>query len=363
MIPARSKTTRRPPPRIYYNTTQHRNDEADYHPSPPENANTTHGVIEPTPEERANNRQRRAHRRVEAINPDGTQRCLVTNTTSTLEVIHALRYSTDEELLCILEYAWNKRKGTLNVNSRYNLTALSIDWHRLFDKDQWILLPEEKYIAAYYRDAKNPSVDAVPIGDNFPGPMESEDNMFNYTLLPRFSHAMMEKSAAELVEPFEVPSEVKKSQTEWPIAQYNYHGYPFGTLRTLRSHLQPFWVIANAGPKLDNDDGDEFSAAAIHQYNGDITRAQHTVSLLDTMIAIWRGWTEHGQEPVPLPHDYVAPSGTSSIMTRPKRARESDVDPDVFDVPPSPTPVSSSRHTSDVFGVREKRRKTKTTQI
>ncbi|KZP32848.1 hypothetical protein FIBSPDRAFT_1036478 [Athelia psychrophila] len=55
-----------------------------------------------------------------------------------------------------LEWWWNIPKNTLNLDTRYNIFPLASGLHGLFDKHEWLLLPEENTINYYHEKCHLP---------------------------------------------------------------------------------------------------------------------------------------------------------------------------------------------------------------
>ncbi|KAF9240203.1 hypothetical protein BU15DRAFT_74120 [Melanogaster broomeanus] len=78
-----------------------------------------------------------------ARNVDPNQgRCLVTNCGAPIEFCHLLPRATSGTVLSKLERAWGIGYQELNVDTRYNLMCLTADWHTLFDRSEWVLVPK-----------------------------------------------------------------------------------------------------------------------------------------------------------------------------------------------------------------------------
>ncbi|KAH9058353.1 hypothetical protein EDB87DRAFT_1626195 [Lactarius vividus] len=195
-----------------------------------------------------------AKKRVDKVTP---KRCLITNGSKHLDYAHCLPRSTKGRLLDRLEFAWNMERFTLNVDTRYNILRLSATFHRAFDANDWLLLPETRIIDAYY-NARNtrklPNIDA---------------EVYRYTLVP---HEDM----------WEIPIHRQKSpppdlpMRPPPTDFFNYYLYPYHDFPTIESHVHPRFVICNSGSKL---------GAATGVY-------ETTKDGLAKVLAIWNSWKQ-----------------------------------------------------------------------
>ncbi|KII84833.1 hypothetical protein PLICRDRAFT_57344 [Plicaturopsis crispa FD-325 SS-3] len=100
--------------------------------------------------------------RLKKLDPDGP-RCLITNKSVDLDFAYCVPRDLDPSTLERLEYAWNLKPQTLNTDTRYNVFPLNRQLHRLFDSDDWILLPSEEVIRSYIEMNGR-----MPIGADFP---------------------------------------------------------------------------------------------------------------------------------------------------------------------------------------------------
>jgi len=122
--------------------------------------------------------------------------------------------------------------GTLNVDTRYNILLLSPKFHRAFDANEWLLLPEPRIVEAYYNARKTrelPKIDA---------------KVYKYTLI---AHEGMRQ----------IPIHRQKDPPPDPPMQppaedFTYHPYPYHGFPTIESHVHPRFIICNSGSKLDH---------------------------------------------------------------------------------------------------------------
>ncbi|KAH9174455.1 hypothetical protein EDB89DRAFT_2228224 [Lactarius sanguifluus] len=97
------------------------------------------------------------------INRVAGDHCLIENTSHILEHVHCLKRSTEDHLLDSLEFVWNMKPFTLNVDTSYNVLRLSPNFYKSFVTNLWLLLPETDIIDAYYNainTRKLPNIDA-----------------------------------------------------------------------------------------------------------------------------------------------------------------------------------------------------------
>ncbi|KAH9077105.1 hypothetical protein EDB83DRAFT_2311708 [Lactarius deliciosus] len=215
------------------------------------------------------------------------KRCLIENKTefSGLDYVHCLKRSTGGRLARIileshqldrLEFAWNMEPSTLNVDTRYNIIRLSPSFHKTFNANEWLLLPETRIIDAYY--------DGI---DTHKFPI-FEDEVYEYTLL---AHQSMQKIPIRR-QNSTLPSDLP-TPTEPPAENFTYYHYPYHDFPTIKSHVHPRFVICDSGPKLY---GHWFEWKKEHE-----AREYDIGKVSD----IWYSWTK----------DRAAPTGGSTKTT------------------------------------------------
>ncbi|KAF8992490.1 hypothetical protein BDQ17DRAFT_1369461 [Cyathus striatus] len=205
------------------------------------------------------------HKRVEAVDPNGG-RCLVENHSERqgVEYCHVMprKLMYNDKLLDSLEWNWNMRKGTLNLDTRYNVFPAGESVFRMFDKNQWILLPDDEILEKYVR-AFRPSVIGRTRRERFPN---VNGDKFEYRLIP-------------VVDMEDVTFTRQNDTTTLQHAEpFTVHKYPFNTFPKLISHIHPKFVIAAVGYLLLSNK--PFIMPFFNQH-----------PILRTIIKIYRLWT------------------------------------------------------------------------
>ncbi|KIM36087.1 hypothetical protein M413DRAFT_31988 [Hebeloma cylindrosporum] len=186
-----------------------------------------------------------AKRRVDLATPSLIRkRCLVTqlDELNGLEYAYCLPRSASDTLLDRLEYYWNQKWNTLNVDTRFNIFCLSATFHRLFlEKNRWLLVPEPHIVEEYYISL---------LLDRFYFPEIKKDS-FKYTL---FSTNLMATVPIhrQTLPIAETDSQMGSPTPPTPLGAdaFTLHTHPYTTLGHLQSHIHPTFVIFNAGMKL-----------------------------------------------------------------------------------------------------------------
>ncbi|KAJ6453821.1 hypothetical protein C8R45DRAFT_1011515 [Mycena sanguinolenta] len=171
--------------------------------------------------------------KLEEVSPGG-RRCIVTNEEYpriAIEAAHLLPRATKPHLLTKLEFAFNLKYKQLHIDTTRNLTYLKVDHHRSFDHDGFLLLPTRKDLTR---------VSDFTLSENEPTKTYKEvfdETEFEYRIVP--------------LQLF------KDGNTVFRLTDNNHEKiFPITdpiNLPTLKSHTNPFFVIANAGPKLHSN--------------------------------------------------------------------------------------------------------------
>lgn len=201
-----------------------------------------YSVANETPGRRARDSDlEKAKGRVDMV---AAKRCLLENTdeVNALDYAHVLDRGSSDETLTALEYSWGMDHMTLNVDSRYNMFCLNRTFHRLFDENGWLLIPEEAIMNEYHEDYVVRKRKKIPSLENHQPP-------YNYTLVANLMMA-------------EVPIHLQRRKEEANDNQSNNevdfnledafvcHILPFQGLPAIKSHVHPRFVICNSGRKL-----------------------------------------------------------------------------------------------------------------
>ncbi|KAF7979007.1 hypothetical protein HWV62_43969 [Athelia sp. TMB] len=169
-----------------------------------------------------------------------------------------------------LEWWWNLPKHTLNFDTRYNIFPMGAAFHTLFDKNEWLLVPEESVVEHYFGRCHLRANESLTAERASFSPMA--DPTFLYTLVPvPFKMKMMWISRQDII-----PTENSPLQSD----HVSTHVHPFQTLPQLDSHLLPHFVIFETGRKLETLPFT--SALALSRQN----------PLLEKIAAIYEAWTK-----------------------------------------------------------------------
>ncbi|KAF8692826.1 hypothetical protein AX14_002379 [Amanita brunnescens Koide BX004] len=205
----------------------------------------TGSAAETTPSSRLQDENRRSaevRRRVLVSDPNHG-RCIVENCDASraIEYCHLIARINwkDDKLLSSLEWFWNMRAHTLNLDTRRNVVPMGSSVHRMFDAGRWAFLPDDAIVQQYSQSLRFGSVASR---DRFPVIEDRED--FRYRLIPLHD---MEKIAF---------TRQNGDPATLTTNDFNVHVYPFTTLPDLVSHIHPKFVImatADAVAGLKND--------------------------------------------------------------------------------------------------------------
>jgi len=119
-----------------------------------------------------------------------------------------------------------------------NCALVESNLHIIFDDCQWILMPEESVVKKFY-DSLCPIDGQIVRADRKCFPDFSKTKTFLYKFVPLPDPDIEKRAIArrDVILPDEKPI-------------ITIHEYPFGKIPLLESHLQPNFVIYNAGKKL-----------------------------------------------------------------------------------------------------------------
>jgi len=167
-------------------------------------------------------------------------RCMVTNTEYALEFCHCIerRRMQNLEDLHRLEWYWNMRHSSLNLDTRYNIFRLDSSYHTHFDIDGWLLLPHPDILNKFRSSVNSIQVAGrvSAVREHFP--KFDEDEIFSYKFV--------------LLKGWEKQFILRLNDTESESSDLPYvcHKYPFTSLPYVKSHIRPQFAIFNAGAKL-----------------------------------------------------------------------------------------------------------------
>ncbi|KAJ7633811.1 hypothetical protein DFH06DRAFT_1479419 [Mycena polygramma] len=179
----------------------------------------------------------------------GGRKCIVTNESApraSIEVAHLLPRSTTATQLAILELAFGLRYRQMHIDTTGNLEHIKSDLHRSFDHMGWFLLPELHVLQQILQFSAAP--DGRTYKQVFPAA-----GRFKYRLVPL--QLIQDNIGIWRRKSSDTPDD---SSAPFPPPPAYEQIYPIGlsplpvfeSLPMLESRANPFFVIANAGPKL-----------------------------------------------------------------------------------------------------------------
>ncbi|KAF5326680.1 hypothetical protein D9619_003968 [Psilocybe cf. subviscida] len=197
----------------------------------------------------------------EVLDPnDG--RCLITNASpqSGVTYIHCLplRIRENRKWTGRMEWYWGLRWDELDLRSPHNVFAVSCSLGSIFDFPKmlpaWILLPEDHIVDAFY--------DSLTKLDKEEKPCEDEDKIFAFFVsrgrLPELKTTTFKYHLFPLPQRMQsmILTHQANPNTDPDLSappkpsDFSVHLHPFNTLPWAESHLDPKFVIMEAGRKL-----------------------------------------------------------------------------------------------------------------
>ncbi|TEB33983.1 hypothetical protein FA13DRAFT_1812521 [Coprinellus micaceus] len=128
-----------------------------------------------------------------------------------------------------LEYSWNLRRGTLNLDTRRNILFVGKSLAAMYARGCWVLLPEESVMDQFVHPKLGIALGRV----EFP----ALSPPFNYRFVP-----VRDMDDVGVVHQNESPPTSGNSFTN--------HVYPFKTLPLIKSHVHPQFAIVAIGKVL-----------------------------------------------------------------------------------------------------------------
>ncbi|KAF9528248.1 hypothetical protein CPB83DRAFT_894514 [Crepidotus variabilis] len=184
--------------------------------------------------------------RVRSVATNGG-RCLVENIEQSCVVDYhhcfPAHLGRNGDLLDRIEWYWNMERGSLNLNTRWNIFSVGANLHRLRSHQQWVLLPEDDIIQQYFGPLTPAGTNHHAERSTFPDVPNRSD--FVYRLIPL---RKMENLVVVRQDVIPEPGTPLKEE------HLTIHLYPFNALH-LTSHVHPKFAILEAGrifEKLSN---------------------------------------------------------------------------------------------------------------
>ncbi|KAJ7732061.1 hypothetical protein DFH07DRAFT_846707 [Mycena maculata] len=196
------------------------------------------------------------------VSPNG-RRCIVTNEEKplvTIDAAHLLPRATPHELLTRLEFKFGLKYRQMHINTTRNMVFLRVDHHRSFDHLGFILLPSHEVIAALEEFTDNPR--------NKTYKQHLTQKVFEYRMVP----LQLSKDKCGI---FRLDISTGAHQQIFPLE--NPTAFPI-----IVSHANPFFVVANAGPKLAS--GFDLLDTAVR---GD----KNIRADLSAVVVLWSRWS------------------------------------------------------------------------
>ncbi|KAJ7495736.1 hypothetical protein B0H11DRAFT_894882 [Mycena galericulata] len=186
-----------------------------------------------------------------------------------IEAAHLLPRSTKRDMLTKLKFAFGLRFRQLHIDTTRNLVYLKVDQHRSFDHTGFFLLPSWDVILAIE------SFMAAPKGRTYKQVFTRQT--FEYRMVPlQLSKDGNGIFRLRLSEPSTDDSDLGAVYDQiFPLTNHT-------ALPIISSHANPFFVIANAGPKLESHlDLVPPALQSDQEISGDIAR----------ILTLWVRWS------------------------------------------------------------------------
>ncbi|KAF7332550.1 HNHc domain-containing protein [Mycena kentingensis (nom. inval.)] len=194
--------------------------------------------------------------------------CLISWTRAPVSLIHGchiIARRTLAEVLDKLEFRWQMRHRTFNVDTRYNLVLLTVDWHTLLDSYHWTLVPD------WFTIRRIREWMTKPLPQNFDDwksilDLFGDATDFTYYVLP-LSQDMRTTVIHRYASQIDANPRGKQS-----------HFFPYNTLPAIKSHCRPHFVLYAAGLAMER------------------ARARLEPALQANFTTTIRGWANFGHD-------------------------------------------------------------------
>ncbi|KAJ7073932.1 hypothetical protein C8F01DRAFT_1098734 [Mycena amicta] len=180
----------------------------------------------------------------------GGRVCILTQESApqvSIKAAHLVPRATSGALLAKLEFSFGLKYKQLHIDTTGNLVYIRVDLHRSFDSKGWILLPETHVIQRIQQYMGNPGT------DTYKQVCSCASARFYF-----FFHCQVRQIFAERKFTYRIiPLQLFKDETTvfQRVSKDEYRKLlpvePFSP-PTVESHANPFFVIANAGAKLED---------------------------------------------------------------------------------------------------------------
>ena len=188
-----------------------------------------------------------------------------------------------------LEFAWNMPRFTLNIDTRANvirrtfypnlkcifltLTSASVSskFHKLFDSNRWLLLPETSIIKTYYnaKNKKFPDIDVRTVLYFI--------SCYYLTLRqqPSYKYTLVAHPDMRLVPIHRQNS--PPTDEDAPPQDFTFYPHPYHDFPVIVSHVHPRFVVCNTGAKLIGST----------EWPQDVMEASDVIMVIN----IWKRWS------------------------------------------------------------------------
>ncbi|KAF4583552.1 hypothetical protein EYR38_002304 [Pleurotus pulmonarius] len=183
--------------------------------------------------------------------------CTLTLDPHDVDIAHIVEATTNWPRLHALREAWHT-KDLPNVDSPLNLMYLRVDWHRLFDRCQWGMLPTTKLLwKIFAASVVNQAAARVqnPQSDIFRKFSKRSKSTNDLSL--RYEYQLLWLADGD---PDVYPSLTRRRDDATPYLDHavsnnttrpeSSSAPPYADFPTFESHVHPFFVIINTGDKL-----------------------------------------------------------------------------------------------------------------
>ncbi|KAI0827612.1 hypothetical protein BC628DRAFT_1418252 [Trametes gibbosa] len=218
-----------------------------------------------------------------------------------LEYAHVLPAATPSEVLDKLEWVWNMKHGTLDVDTPRNIHPLDVGLHRYFDHadknqhDGWFWLPDvgDFKLILDMLDHYTGILAAAPSQHakmrRNPDEFYKDQKVFKYRFVP---FPAMRNSWA--VRRLTVPTQTFTADT--PVVQ---HYYPFSTMPIVSLHIPYHFVICDTGRKLNSVYGTDNNKMLLN-FPQEFNMVFAVKSLYDAWMRVEPAWDSEGSFDIAL---------------------------------------------------------------
>ncbi|KAL0957225.1 hypothetical protein HGRIS_001039 [Hohenbuehelia grisea] len=198
--------------------------------------------LEDTPSSRSTSRRPDCSKRVNKVCPHGN-RCLISSCDprNGVQYVHLVPRALWQEdpLMTKLEWYWGMTRGTLNLDTRYNVFPCASQLHGILDVSGWGLLPPDDVVNQYHE--RLTKVHSYYFADRFKRP-NIPNNHFSYRFLP-----LRDMEPVSITRQIRIPTVIGP-----PLRPTDFivHVFPFDDIPVLKSHIHPKFAIFQLGRQI-----------------------------------------------------------------------------------------------------------------